>query len=300
MQHRRRIAQRDPALTARIVESFVLQGVRAGSALVEVGGRLLVVQDDALAVAWVTLGRGDAPPAVEPWALEGPGRALLKAEKPDFEAAIVGPGGAVVLLGSGSTPRRRRIARLEIAEGRAALLDAGTLYLALEGALGGAPNIEGAVLLGDVLRLFHRGSGAEPSATLDVPAAALDGGMARVLAMSSWDLGAVPSALAPGRLVPLSFTDAAPGADGRVYYLAAAEDTPNAVDDGPVAGAAVGVLRAGEARWTPLLEPDGTASIRKAEGVALAAGGGGGYLVTDPDDEGTPAALCRVLLEGPW
>jgi hypothetical protein len=133
---------------------------------------------------------------------------------------------------------------------------------------------------------------------VDVTAEALDGGEARVIEISRWDLGGVPRP--DGRLVPLSFTDAAPGPDGRVFYLAAAEDTPNAIDDGLIAGAAVGVLHRGEARWAPLLEAGGSPSVRKAEGLALAADGRGGFLVTDPDDAGIPAELCRVVLEGAW
>jgi hypothetical protein len=72
------------------------------------------------------------------------------------------------------------------------------------------------------------------------------------------------------------------------------------VDDGPITGAAVGVVRGEQGRWAPLLEPDGTPSRRKVEGVALDADGRGGWLVTDPDDAEARADLCRLDLDGSW
>jgi hypothetical protein len=149
------------------------------------------------------------------------------------------------------------------------VLDADPLYLAVEAALEETPNLEGAVLLSDrrAVRLFHRRAGAEGRA---------------------------------GAMIDVTLADAAPGPDGRLFYLAAAEDTPNAVDDGPVIGAAVGVIHGGDARWAPLLEADGAPSERKAEGLALAEDGRSGFVVTDPDDASRPAELCRVVLEGRW
>lgn len=299
------VARPDGALSARIAEVLPLEGVRAGSALLRIGGRLLLVQDDALAVVWVRLPEGGGAPALERVVLEGHGGPLPKPEKPDFEVALLGPGGAAYVLGSGSKATRRRIARLDPASGRASLIDAAALYAAVEAALGELPNLEGAALVDGKVRLFHRraGAAARATATVDVAIEALDGGPAAVLALTRWDLGALPRDLGPGappRSVPLSFTDAAPGPDGRVYYLAAAEDTPSAIDDGPVIGAAVGVIRSGEARWAPLLEGDGAPSTRKPEGLALADDGRTAFVVTDPDDAARPAELCRVVLAGPW
>jgi len=299
------VARPDSALSARIVESLPLHGVRAGSALVQVGGRLLLVQDDALSVVWLGLPGDGECPALEHVVLEGHGGPLPKPEKPDFEIALVGPGGAPYVLGSGSKATRRRIARLDPVSGRASLIEAAALYEAVEAALGELPNLEGATLVAGALRLFHRRAGAEAraTATVDVAVEALDGGPVAVLGVTRWDLGALLRDIGPGappRRVPLSFTDAAPGPDGRLYYLAVAEDTPSAIDDGPVIGAAVGVLESEHARWAPLVEADGTPSVRKPEGLALAEDGRTAFVVTDPDDASLPADLCRVVLEGPW
>jgi hypothetical protein len=290
-------ARHDPSLTARIIESFTLEGVRAGSALVDAGGRLLLVQDDALSIAWVLPDRNRGSPAIRLVVLEGHGGPLPKAAKPDFEAAFIEPSGGVVVLGSGSKSNRRRIARIDPDVGQARVFDADPLYDALGAALGDIPNIEGAVVLGEEIRFFHRGSGAAPSATIDAAVGSLHSGLARILSVSRWDLGTLPGPAGP---VALHFTDAAPGPDGRIHWLAAAEDTPNAIDDGLVVGAVVGVMYGGEARFTPLLESDGSASVRKAEGIALSSDGLGGWLVTDPDDASRPAELCRFVLEGPW
>lgn len=88
------------------------------------------------------------------------------------------------------------------------------------------------------------------------------------------------------------------GSSSSLLYLAVAEDAPNAIDDGPVAGAAVGVLSNGRARYAMLEEQDGTPSRRKVEGIALDPATRAAYLVTDPDDPGRPAELLRVALEG--
>lgn len=290
-------ARLDPALSARIVEVTALPGVRAGSALVEAGGRLLAAQDDAFTLMWID----PATRARTPLILKGAGGPLPKFEKPDFEAALVsftseGSAEKVYVLGSGSTPNRRLIARVDVARGAAELLSAEPLYAALERALGTTPNIEGAVLISGVARLFHRGSGGTPGAdaAIDVPAEALDGAPPGDLRAVHYNLGAIGQ-------IPLTFTDAAPLDGGRrALYLAVAEDTPNAIADGPILGAAMGVLEEGGARFALILEADGSRSVRKPEGIALDRGARSGYLLTDPDSPDTPAELCKFVLEGPW
>jgi len=283
-------AVRDARIAARITAAWPLPGVRAGSALVRIGARLLAIQDDAFAAVWID----PLTRETEPLVLRGAGAALPKPLKPDFEAVVVAPDGAVFVLGSGSTARRRRIAHLTFGAAPAITLrDASPLYEALADVLGGAPNIEGAVLQGARLRLFHRGPGCGQgrSALLDVPAAALGGAAPRVLGRQDCDLGAIGG-------LALGFTDATALADGRVVYLAVAEDTPDGIADGPIAGAAVGVFDGQALRWTPLLEADGATSRRKVEGLALDAGAGAGWLLTDPDDPRLPAELCRLELNG--
>lgn len=288
-------AQLDPALTAQLTTVQPLPGVRAGSGLLRLGSRLLAIQDDAHAAVWInpqTLER-------ETLVLEGSGEALRKRDKPDYESLLLAPDGRVYVLGSGSRRNRYRIASLHwpAAGGvaQAELREATPLYLALAEALDGEPNIEGALFVdgGTRLRLLHRGAGDESDAWLDLAPEVLSGAAPQRLAICRFALGALAG-------VPLHFSDAALLPDGGLLYLAAAENTKDAIADGPVAGAAIGVIGGGTARWAPLLESSGAACLRKAEGLALNTDGRSGYLITDPDDPTRPAELCGFVLKGPW
>ena len=274
--------------SARLECVWQLPGVRAGSGLAWWGGRLLVVQDDAMSVVLVDpVTRETSTMALAPG-----GGALSKAEKPDFEAVLTLPDGALQLFGSGSTPRRRLIARLDPQTGVWTLIEASAFYAALEHAIGGPPNVEGAVVVGEALRLLHRGAGGSPNMVLEVPFSPANVPEPRVSAAWRVDLGCLGG-------VPLTFTDGVSLSDGRLLYLAVAEDTPNAVDDGPVVGLAVGVWTPGApARWAPVRDPDGAMSTRKAEGLVLAPDGRSAYIITDPDDPERPAELGRLMLDG--
>lgn len=279
-------AVRDAGVVARIVQAAPLPGVRAGSALVRCGDRLLAIQDDAFAAAWVDPATWTAQPLV----LHGSGAALPKADKPDFEAAFAHDD-RIWVLGSGSRANRCYFARIDAQRGETALFSMLPLYGALERALGQAPNIEGAVPLADRLRLFQRGPGRRRDANyiVDVNLDVLAQGAPRVLDVRPCDLGMVDG-------LHLGFTDAAPLGRRFTVYLAVAEDTPDGIADGPVAGAAVGILDGAGARWNVLQEADGTPSRRKVEGLALD-DRGGAWLLTDPDDAALPAELCRVTLD---
>ncbi|MFD4180424.1 DUF6929 family protein [Rhodococcus sp. NPDC058514] len=280
-------------LSARLVAVNPLPGVRAGSALVRVGARLLAVQDDAFCAAWIDLpGLG-----VTPLPLKGDGAALAKKDKPDFEAALRAPDGSVHLLGSGSLENRCTLARIDPDGAAVTLREMPEIYESVRRALdlGDRPNIEGAGVDGSRLRLFHRGAGSAPSASVDLPVGVLDGDRPEVLGFNRFDLGTLDG-------VGLGITDAAILGHDRAVFLAAAEQTDDAIADGPVAGAAVGLIEGANGplavRWTRLLESDGRPSRRKVEGLAVDDDLRGGWLITDPDDPDRPAELCRVALDG--
>jgi hypothetical protein len=258
--------------------------VRAGSALLKVGERLLAIQDDAFGAAWIDPATRQTTPLV----LRGAGAALDKQDKPDFEAAFV-HANRVWILGSGSRPSRCGIARIDVNGGESVLLNALPIYGAIARELGVPANIEGAVPMKDRLRLFQRGAGRSLKAnyTVDLPLEVLDGAPPRVLDVVNYDLGVLQGTF-------LAFTDAV-ALGKHVVYLAVAEDTPDGIADGPIFGAAVGMLDANGARWDALNEPDGSVSTRKVEGIVLDAGGA--WLLTDPDDAKLPAELCRAELK---
>jgi CDP-diglyceride synthetase len=231
--------------------------VRAASAVAPLAGGWLIAQDDATHAAW----RRDSSvvpvrvlPSVEGFEVfsEAAGTKHLK---PDFEAAcevtVDGEPG-VLLLGSGSLPARMRasLVRLGDVGPRFDVLALQPLYERVAEALGIALtglNLEGACRLGDSLRWFNRGnlSAGLPSASVDLDLAGLMAALTgsadlesiRIGSRLSYDLGAIDG-------VGLAVTDAVALPDGRVLLSAAAEDTPNAVDDGPVLGAALALALA--------------------------------------------------------
>ncbi|MCC6214808.1 MAG: hypothetical protein IT376_08070 [Polyangiaceae bacterium] len=313
----------DPSLSARVLERRPLRytagadpavdrpaHVRAGSSLVWVGSRLAVVQDDALFLALVAP-RHDLVGAV---ALPAPGGVRQfddargnQREKLDLEAAFV-HAGRLIALGSGATAERCRVVVVDLERGgRTRVVDARALYDRLRADAWFCAtelNVEGAVIVGEALRVFQRGNGAAlggraaSDATADLP-------LAEVLAFL--DAGGAGPAPAPrdvvryrlGALagVSLGFTDAAAQGE-RVLYVAAAEDSPNAVEDGPVAGMVLGALDEDRARHAVVLDGERPLAV-KAEGIAIDPDRPDrAFLVTDPDDPSAPSELVVVELQG--
>jgi hypothetical protein len=285
--------------------------VRAASAIAPFGGGWLIVQDDATHAAWWRAGSVGAVRVVPP--VDGlevfSAGAGTKALKPDFEAAcavsVEGVDG-VLLLGSGSAAARMRASL--VTEGPSgpgsAVADLTPVYGGVAAALGlGADrlNLEGACVAGDRLRWFQRGNLAAgvPSASVEVDLAALLAAVTgrapadrvAIGGVRRYDLGTV------GR-VALAVTDAVALAGGRVLVSVAAEDTPNAVDDGPVVGSALALLDDdGLVASVPL--PASPAGPYKVEGLAVREATPDGLrllAVTDADDPDVASELLELLL----
>ena len=341
---RRVIAHRDDRLVARIVRRLPMHypagadpstdrpgHVRAASGLASVGRRIAVIQDDANFVALVDPATGEAEAIVLAPGHEG--RRQFddargnKAHKLDLEAlATVVDGAATLLLafGSGSSARRESVLVLEDAaraDATPRLVHLPRLYAALRahGAFAGSElNVEGALQVGDALRLFQRGNGAAigdvaaVDATCDLPLRALLAHLAAPDATDppaprdvvQYDLGALSG-------TRLSFTDAALAREPRdaagpraILYVASAEASPDAVRDGDVAGSAVGVIEerdgATSARWAELCDGDGPVAL-KVEGIAPhPTSPDRAWVVVDVDAHDRPSELCEVALEGGW
>lgn len=278
--------------------------VSAASGLVRAGGYFHVVGDDALHLASF------------PAAGNQPGRLLRlldgrlpdapaarKKHKPDFETLLSlpptpqNPHGALLALGSGSRPNRRRGAVITLeADGKAGashVVDLTPLLAPLDGRFS-ETNIEGAAVLGDELLLFQRGNaGAANNALVAYPLAAV----LRLLAdpaagLSAPDIRMVDLGTVDG--VPLSFTDAATLDDGRIVFSAVAEDTSNAYDDGALVGAVVGVMdRAGTMLTKQPLSP-----TVKVEGIDARLGDSIRLnLVTDADNPDIAASLYQAVVQ---
>ena len=255
--------------------------VSAASGIAPLGDGWLIVQDDATSAAWSRPGSVTPVRVLPP--VDGVDRFTeadsTKHLKPDLEVACpaeVGGEPAVLLLGSGSTPRRMRGVLVRPAgDGfRVDAAELGPLYERVAERLGlqmDHLNLEGASRHGDTLRWFNRGNLAAgvSSASVDVPLEELvdavlgrgDAGSVRVGRTRVYELGEVEG-------VGLAVTDAIALPDGRVLLSAAAEDSPNAVDDGPVVATALALVDDEEVvAVTPIPEVDG--HVHKVEGLAL-------------------------------
>ncbi len=229
--------------------------VRSASAVVPFGGGFLVVPDDATHAAWF---REDTVTAVR---LLPPVAGLelfdsasgTKHLKPDLEAACqvtVDGAPAALVLGSGSSPARMRwsLVRLDHGEPRAVAADMTPVYAAVATAMSldaEVLNLEGACIVGGTLRWYHRGlpSAGLRSGSVDIDlsialAATLgraDPGDVAVTNARHYDLGAVDG-------VALAVTDVVALPGGTLLASAAAEDSPNPRDGGPVVASALARL----------------------------------------------------------
>ena len=297
--------------------------VRAGSSLARVAGRLALIQDDANFVALVD------PDTLHVRAIPLPTGASgqrqfddlrgNKMHKLDLEACVAvesAHGMLLMVFGSGSTSVRETVALvngLESAAPNVHLVRAAELYdlLRREQAFAGSElNVEGAVRVGERIRLFGRGNGA---ARADVTPlnATCDIELQSLLAYLHAPHDTAPPA--PTRIVryelgtlgglALGFTDATVCSQGEaVLYCAAAEDSPDATRDGRVSGSAIGVMDAdGRVRWTPLVDASGRVLECKVEGLATSRTRRDQlYVVMDADDPTAASELCIVELRGRW
>ena len=233
-------------------------------------------------------------------------KAARKREKPDIEAITPLPpfgdftSSALLALGSGSEKNRRRGALLRLddggnIEGAPKTVDVAPLFEALD-RLCPALNIEGAVAIGNELRLLQRANRKHPqNAIVRYPLGAI---------LDELASGAVINAMAPSAIdpvdlgaidgVPLSFTDGASLPDGSIVFTAVAEDTADTYNDGACLGAAIGVAaRDGTVRFLERLD-----ECHKVEGVAVRVDNDviRLLLVTDADDPAIPASLFAATL----
>lgn len=273
--------------------------VRAASGLAMQGSQLIVIQDDASFLAVVTPGGVSAVKL--PRGRDGRRRFEVslgnKLDKLDLEACVV-VDDELWAFGSGSLPSRDKICVVQ--HGVPRVRDAAPLFNRIRDLLGGAVNIEGAACVREELWLFHRGNtGPEDlgAAVIRFDLAAMrswlaaESALPAIRAVDGYDLGQIDG-------VRLGFTDATADGD-HVFYLATAEKTPNAIDDGEIVGSQIGVIREGTVRAATLVSPDGIPV--KAEGITLdRKRPQHAWVALDCDDPDQPALLFDIELVGPW
>lgn len=277
----------------------------AASGLVRLGHRLFVVADDENHLATFDLSTDEPGRLIRLFEGDLPPRhAARKAAKPDCEALVALPAfaghphGALLAMGSGSRPSRRRGALLALdaagkAAGPARTVDLAPLLVPLQDLVPDL-NLEGAFVQGDSLCLLQRGNGASAcNARIDLSRHEFQhwlgaaGAAPRPTSITRFDLGAIDG-------VPLSFTDGAALPDGAWLFSAAAEDTADTYSDGRCAGSAIGLVDAGGVirtleRLSHACKVEGVAATLTGDAIHL-------LLVTDPDDRSQAAQLLSTLL----
>ena len=279
----------------------------AASGLACTGSFIYIVADDDLHLG--VFSAADSAPGRLIRLFEGElpaEKAARKKQKPDLEAIAELPPfgnyqhGALLAFGSGSKRNRRRGALLRLddagaIEGVPSVVDFSPLFDGLDRRFP-ALNIEGAVAIGNELRLLQRANKKHPrNLIIRYPLAAILEALA-----SGAAIGALaPSAIDPidlGQIdgVPLSFTDAASLPDGSMVFTAVAEDTEDTYNDGTCLGAAIGVAaRDGTVRFIDRLD-----ECHKVEGVTARVDNNviRLLLVTDADDPAIPASLFSATM----
>ena len=227
----------------------------AASGLVAVGRYLYVIADDELHLGMFRARGREPGTLIELHAGDLPlSKKERKRRKPDFESIVVlprfegFPHGALLALGSGSRPRRRKGALIALdargaVTGAPRVVDLSPMYGAIEPEFDEI-NIEGAFVSGDRLSLLQRGNkGDARNARIRValPAVldALSDGeplpRAALFDITPFELGAIAG-------VPLCFTDGAALGGGAFAFTAVAEDTEDSYADGACAGSAIGII----------------------------------------------------------
>jgi hypothetical protein len=283
--------------------------VRAASAVVPFGDGHLVVSDDATRAAWFRDGTATRVRLLPPVGGhdvfdEASGTKHLK---PDLETACqvdVGGAPAALVMGSGSSPARMQwcLLRLEDGRPRAVVADVAPVYAAAAAALAvdlELLNLEGACIIGNTLRWFHRGlpSAGMPSGSVDIDVRTavaatlgdLDAAEVTATRPVHYDLGAVGG-------VGLAITDVVALPGGDLIASAAAEDSPDPRDDGPVVASALARIRGDHVQEVvPLPRLNG--SVIKVEGLMVLDADEGQaslYAVTDVDDPDAASYATRL------
>lgn len=314
------VARTDPALRARLTrcEPMVYAEppgadeadrgphVRAASGLARLGAGLLIAQDD---MSFLAIREPDGRLSTRALPARD-GHRSFDAErgnvhrKPDLEACTSLPDGRALCFGSGTMAERAWIAIVDPSL-EVSWSDAEPFYASLRRPAFCGPelNLEGAVVVGDRLRLFHRGNGAgagRSSAFVDLELRAFlrwleaGGPLPEPLQMRAVNLGSAQG-------VAFGFTAATAARGGAVLFLAGAEASPSVLEDGRVVGVRIGVMDETGVRLTAIEGADGAPTAIKLEGLVLDLDDPArAWAVSDVDATAVPASLCEIELIGPW
>jgi hypothetical protein len=159
---------------------------------------------------------------------------IAKKDKPDFES-ILKDGDSILVLGSGSTEKRMILAEYNLENKKYSSTDLSKLFSKISESSGVDKenlNIEGFVKYKNNWLLFQRGNGS----------AAQNGVFVLEESLTNPSLiKYVPIILPEEKGVRATFTDAVL-VEGKIYFLAAAEDSNSTYEDGVVLGSWIGAI----------------------------------------------------------
>ncbi|HRN98767.1 MAG TPA: hypothetical protein PLA69_05565 [Flavobacterium sp.] len=259
-----------------------LTGVGSASGLVYDQGNLYLISDNSTFLYRYDLRQKqldaiaiDAVPAAN----------LGKPVKPDFEAIAINDG-KLYAIGSGSTPKRQRMAVVNLRTNDFSMADLSTFYAKLKKTAQLSDdqfNLEGLVFAESGVLLFQRGNGSRLANGVFV-ADGLDADAD--VCYHRVELPAIDG-------VPSSFTDATL-ADGRLFVLASAEASNSTYLDGDVSGSLIAELDPTTFELKTHLVLPGT---KKFEGIACAKQTGkkfSFYLCEDADSNVLQSEIHRL------
>jgi hypothetical protein len=293
--------------------------VRSASGIAWSGHYFAVVQDDANFIALVDSNKEQVNAVALPAGVGGKRQfddtRGNKKFKMDLEScALIRHDGREFLItfGSGSNSFRENIVILRNLSKalQPEVYNAAELYKALRAAkdfAGSELNIEGAVFLDNKIRLFNRGNGSASEDVKAVNASCdLDWHSLYAYLINPKEQPPILQNIVQYHLgtlggLALGFTDAA-DCKGKLFFSAAAEDSPDAVTDGEVSGSVLGVLdEQNKMRWTEIVYADGSQFKGKVEGITFFENKPNRvFVVADQDSPDKASELCEVQLLGPW
>lgn len=160
---------------------------------------------------------------------------IIKSEKPDFEA-ITHFGDTLYVFGSGSTPKRNKMVQINTLQKEISTNDLTDLYAVMQSFAQIKPedfNIEGAIYTGEEWYLFNRGNGKSAKNVLFT--------IQGKNLVNEFNIISNTYKLPKIKGIRSSFTDAV-AIDGKIYFLATAEDTQSTYHDGEILGSFIGSI----------------------------------------------------------
>jgi hypothetical protein len=259
----------------KLLHQFTTPFIAAASGLVLRDDHFFIVSDDELTLYAFDKKNYQSTLSVKLFPGELPSNAQERKKlKPDLESLVNIPSG-ILCIPSGSKRQRQRAAIFQ--DGQIIPLSMQRLYTELEREFPEL-NIEGAIHIGNELRLFQRGNGKQVrNATIDVDLDSLLEGAPIWGNVQNFNLGAIND-------VPYTFTDATI-TDRNIWFLAVAEDTDDPYLDGVVLGSILGKMDyAGN-----IIEFQKLNLSSKPEGLCIERDHF--FVVTDDDDRSKPSGL---------